>query len=108
MTYINSRPRPLGLYIMSHVHQTQQFLLNNTHSGGVSINDVLSHAMCDDAPFGGVGQSGLGHYHGHEGFKAMSKAKTALKRGKFYPRKWTAPPYSKSIIKPALNWLLRT
>jgi coniferyl-aldehyde dehydrogenase len=74
---------------MSHVHQTQLFLLNNKHSGG-------------------VGQSGLGHYHGHEGFKAMSKAKTVLKRGKFYPGKWTAPPYSKSIIKPALNWLLRT
>tara|TARA_Y100000590_G_scaffold417127_1_gene516547 strand:+ start:244 stop:444 length:201 start_codon:yes stop_codon:yes gene_type:complete len=54
-------------------------ILENTHSGGVSINDTVMHVAADDAPFGGVGHSGMGHYHGHEGFLTFSKAKTVLK-----------------------------
>ena len=107
VSYINQGGRPLGLYIMSFDKTTQDYILNHTHSGGVSINEVVSHALCDDVPFGGVGDSGIGHYHGHEGFKAMSKAKTVLKRGKFYPGKFTAPPYDKGFLRPILKWLLR-
>ncbi|WNC66839.1 coniferyl aldehyde dehydrogenase [Thalassotalea nanhaiensis] len=107
-SYINNKTSPLGLYIMTFNKKSQQYLLENTHSGGVSINEVLFHAMCDDAPFGGVGESGIGHYHGPEGFKALSKAKTVLTRGKFYPGKWTSPPYNNSLIKPIVKFLLRS
>lgn len=76
--YINERPRPLALYIMSTDKGLINNLIHNTHSGGVAINDTAMHVAADDAPFGGVGNSGIGHYHGHEGFLTFSKAKTVL------------------------------
>lgn len=76
--YINSKDRPLALYIMSNKQSLIDKLLYQTHSGGVSINDTAMHVMADDAPFGGIGHSGMGHYHGHEGFLTFSKAKTVL------------------------------
>lgn len=84
--YINERPRPLALYIMSKNNDLIEYLLNNTHSGGVSINDTAMHAAADDAPFGGVGNSGMGHYHGYEGFLTFSKAKTVLHSSSWLPK----------------------
>ena len=84
--YINERPRPLALYIMSKNNDLIEYLLNNTHSGGVSINDTVMHAAADDAPFGGVGNSGMGHYHGYEGFLTFSKAKTVLHSSSWLPK----------------------
>lgn len=78
ISYINHHERPLALYIMSSDKKLIQHILKNTHSGGVSINETALHVMADDAPFGGVGNSGIGHYHGHEGFLTFSKAKTVL------------------------------
>ena len=74
--YINARPRPLALYIMSSDKQTVDNVLKNTHSGGVCVNDTTMHVVADDAPFGGIGNSGMGHYHGFEGFCTFSHAKT--------------------------------
>lgn len=79
ISYINDRPRPLALYIMSDNRTLIDALLTRTHSGGVSINDTVMHVAADDAPFGGVGNSGIGHYHGFEGFQTFSKAKTVLR-----------------------------
>ncbi len=79
INYINDRPRPLALYIMSDNNEFIKNILENTHSGGVSINDTAMHVAADDAPFGGIGPSGMGHYHGHEGFLTFSKAKTVLR-----------------------------
>ncbi len=76
--YINDRHRPLALYIMSKDQAVINTLLQQTHSGGVAINDTTLHVAADDAPFGGIGNSGMGHYHGHEGFLTFSKAKTVL------------------------------
>ncbi|MCP4598224.1 coniferyl aldehyde dehydrogenase [Neptuniibacter sp.] len=84
--YINERPRPLALYIMSKDNALIEYLLNNTHSGGVSINDTVMHVAADDAPFGGVGNSGTGHYHGYEGFQTFSKAKTVLRSSPWLPK----------------------
>lgn len=84
--YINARPRPLALYIMSKNKSLIDNLLNNTHSGGVCINDSAMHVAADDAPFGGVGNSGMGHYHGHEGFQTFSKAKTVLYSSSWIPK----------------------
>ena len=104
--YINDRPRPLALYIMSHDNEVQEKLLSKTHSGGVCINDSLVHVAVDDAPFGGIGPSGMGHYHGIEGFKTFSHAKTVLSRGKINYTKLLHPPYNslfKKLIFKVIN-----
>ncbi|WP_065187765.1 coniferyl aldehyde dehydrogenase [Shewanella woodyi] len=97
ITYINDRPRPLALYLMSFNQQTQDKVLNNTHSGGVCINETVFHVAADDAPFGGIGPSGMGHYHGKEGFLTLSHAKTVLSRGKLNTGKFVHPPYGTGI-----------
>ncbi len=73
--YVNDRPHPLALYFFGYDKEAQQHILDNTHSGGVCINDTLMHVAQDDMPFGGVGTSGMGHYHGEEGFKTFSNGK---------------------------------
>ncbi|MDF5627481.1 aldehyde dehydrogenase family protein, partial [Vibrio parahaemolyticus] len=62
--YINQRQRPLALYVMSDDKSTIKHIVRNTHSGGVGVNDTVLHVGAEDAPFGGVGESGIGHYHG--------------------------------------------
>lgn len=89
--YINDRPRPLALYIMSFNTSTQQLIVNNTHSGGVCINETVFHVAADDAPFGGIGPSGMGHYHAKEGFLTFSHAKTILSRGKINAGRFVHP-----------------
>lgn len=84
--YINKHPRPLALYIMSQDDDEIEEILSQTHSGGVSINDTVMHVAAEDAPFGGIGDSGMGHYHGIEGFKTFSHAKTVLKSKAWLPK----------------------
>ena len=86
LQFIKDRPRPLALYIMSNNKSLINHIVTQTHSGGVCINDTAMHVMADDAPFGGVGNSGMGHYHGHEGFLTFSKAKTVLSSRTWMPR----------------------
>ncbi len=80
--YINSRPRPLGLYYFGHDSKEERMILDNTTSGGVTINDVIMHIAQEDLPFGGVGPSGMGSYHGHDGFKTFSHKKAVFKQTK--------------------------
>ncbi len=105
--YINDRPRPLALYVMSFDKTTQQLLLDKTHSGGVCINDTIMHVAADDAPFGGIGDSGMGHYHGKEGFLTFSKAKTVLTQGKINIGKLVHPPYDSFIQRLMLKIFMR-
>ncbi|QYJ81769.1 coniferyl aldehyde dehydrogenase [Shewanella aegiceratis] len=105
--YVNDRPRPLALYIMSFDAGTQQRLLEQTHSGGVCINETVFHVAADDAPFGGIGPSGMGHYHGKEGFLTMSHAKTILSRGKLNTGKLVHPPYGNGIQQLLMKLFLR-
>ncbi|WP_413284742.1 coniferyl aldehyde dehydrogenase [Vibrio sp. MA40-2] len=105
--YVNSHPRPLALYLMSYDKNTQAQVLQKTHSGGVCINDTVFHVAAEDAPFGGIGDSGMGHYHGVEGFKTMSHAKTVLQRGQFNSGKFIQPPYNKLIQKLILAFFIR-
>jgi coniferyl-aldehyde dehydrogenase len=107
IAYINERPHPLALYIMSFNKSSQREILDNTQSGGVCINDTVMHVAADDAPFGGVGPSGMGHYHGHEGFLTFSKAKTILSRGKINTGKLVYPPYDTFIQRLMLKLFLR-
>lgn len=105
--FINDRPRPLALYIMSFSEQTQQHILAHTHSGGVCINETVFHVAADDAPFGGIGPSGMGHYHGKEGFLTMSHAKTVLSRGKLNTGKLVHPPYGSAVQQLLMKLFLR-
>jgi coniferyl-aldehyde dehydrogenase len=105
--YINERPRPLALYIMSKDNALIDYLLNNTHSGGVSINDTAMHAAADDAPFGGVGNSGMGHYHGYEGFLTFSKAKTVLHSSPWLPKNGFILKNRDFVFKTLRRFLLK-
>ncbi|MEZ9836228.1 coniferyl aldehyde dehydrogenase [Vibrio sp. 10N.261.52.C11] len=78
---INSKPRPLALYLMSFDLSLQAQVKHQVHSGGMCINDCVFHLAVDDAPFGGIGESGQGNYHGKEGFITFSHAKTVLETG---------------------------
>ncbi len=99
MNYVQDRPRPLALYLFSHDKKKHNEVLCNTHSGGVCINECLLHVAVDDMPFGGIGPSGMGHYHGHEGFMTFSKAKGTLVKGKFNTTKFLYPPYGGAVGK---------
>lgn len=105
--YINHRARPLALYVMSFDEPTQQNILQQTHSGGVCINETVFHVAADDAPFGGIGPSGMGHYHGKEGFLTFSHAKTVLSRGRFNTGKFVHPPYGTFIQRILMKLFLR-
>ena len=103
VAYVNDHPRPLALYFFDHDKQNIDYILTHTHSGGVSVNDTLVHVAQDDLPFGGVGPSGMGHYHGHEGFLALSKAKGVLIKSRFNSGKLIYPPYNRAIQR----WIYR-
>lgn len=95
--YVNDRDRPLALYFFSYDKAQQKKVLERTHAGGVTINDTLMHIAQDDMPFGGVGPSGMGHYHGKEGFIALSKAKAVHRKGRFNSGQFIYPPYGGAI-----------
>lgn len=97
LDFINARPRPLALYYFGYDRTEQEYVLTHTHSGGVCINDTLLQAAQDDLPFGGVGHSGMGQYHGHEGFLTFSKARTVLRKGRFNGTRMIYPPYGRRI-----------
>ena len=101
--YINSKDRPLGLYYFGEDSKEKDYVLNNTTSGGVTVNDVISHIQMEDLPFGGVGPSGMGSYHGHDGFKEFSHAKAVYKQTRVNLMKFAGlvPPYKKKEDKPS-------
>lgn len=104
ISYVQQRDRPLALYYFGHNKDDQQKVLEQTHSGGICINETLFHVAVDDIPFGGVGPSGMGHYHGHEGFLTFSQAKGVLSKGKLSSSKLIFPPYNKWINK-LIYWI---
>ncbi|WP_028238397.1 coniferyl aldehyde dehydrogenase [Stutzerimonas azotifigens] len=93
LAYIAARPRPLALYYFGYDRREQRRVLEQTHSGGVCINDTLLQVAQDDLPFGGIGPSGMGHYYGHEGFLTFSKAKGVLIKQRFNAARLIYPPY---------------
>jgi coniferyl-aldehyde dehydrogenase len=82
ISYVNKRPRPLSLYVFSHSPKTQKVVLEQTLSGGVTVNDTLQHYLQDTLPFGGVGASGMGSYHGKDGFLTFSHSRSVFKQAR--------------------------
>ena len=107
MAHVNDRPRPLALYYFGYNKSEQDYVLDNTHSGGVSVNDTLMHLAQEDMHFGGVGDSGMGHYHGKEGFITFSKAKAVHRKGRISAGSLAYPPYDNSIRKMIYTFFIR-
>lgn len=104
--YINRKPRPLALYYFGHSSDDRRKVLTRTTSGNVTINDTLMHYVQDSIPFGGIGMSGMGAYHGIEGFKSLSHAK-----GVFVQSRWNLggllhPPFNR-MTDLVVRYLLR-
>ncbi|HTO73127.1 MAG TPA: coniferyl aldehyde dehydrogenase [Gemmatimonadales bacterium] len=95
ISYINLHPRPLALYYFGRDRQRQRDVLAHTVSGGVTINDVHMHYLQDSLPFGGVGASGMGRYHGIEGFHQFSHQKAIYRQARFHGVSLLHPPYGK-------------
>jgi len=97
--YVNGHSRPLGLYYFGSDHAEQEKVLARTTSGGVSVNDVIMHVAMEDLPFGGIGPSGMGAYHGIDGFKTFSHAKAVFQQTGRDLTAMLRPPYGEGIRK---------
>ena len=105
LAFIQARPRPLALYYFGSDKATQERVISHTHSGGVCINECLFHVAVDDLPFGGIGPSGMGHYHGHEGFLTFSKPKAVFSKGKLNSTRIVYPPYKGWLQRKVLDFI---
>lgn len=94
---INSRPKPLALYLFTQDRNLQKRVLQETSSGGVCINDTVLHVGISTLPFGGVGDSGMGNYHGKAGFDTFSHHKSVLRNSFWLDLKWRYAPYKDKL-----------
>ncbi|HWI81708.1 coniferyl aldehyde dehydrogenase [Ramlibacter sp.] len=93
LAFVNARPRPLALYWFGRDAAREEQVLRDSISGGVTVNDVLLHIAQENLPFGGVGDSGIGAYHGEYGFRLFSKEKPVFRQSRFGGTALTRPPY---------------
>jgi coniferyl-aldehyde dehydrogenase len=107
INYVNDRPRPLALYYFDWNDERCQRVLHETHSGGVCLNDSVTQVGVDDLPFGGSGDSGMGHYHGYEGFLTFTKPKGVYKKGRMNPAKKVLPPFGGKMMDVMYKLLLK-
>ncbi|MEL0637510.1 aldehyde dehydrogenase family protein [Marinomonas sp. TI.3.20] len=104
--YIVQRDRPLAFYPFSHNKTTVSHYIDKILSGGVSVNDALFHVGQHDLPFGGIGGSGMGHYHGYEGFVTFSKMRPVFYQANISSAKLLMPPYGKLATR-ILNFIVK-
>ncbi len=106
LDFVAARPRPLALYHFGAEDGHLRKLLARTHAGGVTVNECLLHFASDNLPFGGVGDSGMGAYHGEAGFRAFSHAKPVLLQSRLNSRTLLRPPYGR-LAEAMLKFLMR-
>ncbi|WP_414471577.1 coniferyl aldehyde dehydrogenase [Microvirga sp. M2] len=104
--FVNDRPHPLALYLFSRDRGLVKRVLDRTSSGGVAVNETLLHCVQEELPFGGVGASGMGSYHGEAGFRTFSHARSVFRRGRVNGAGMTKPPYGRRVER-MLSFLLR-
>ncbi|WP_035716261.1 coniferyl aldehyde dehydrogenase [Christiangramia echinicola] len=100
--YVNNNAKPLALYYFDEKKRRIDWLLKNTLSGGVTVNDTIYHLGQHNLPFGGVGASGMGHYHGYDGFKTFSKKRAVMHQRKFATTDFLHPPFT-DLKKKLIN-----
>merc|ERR1711871_1620699 len=106
LNFIRARPKPLGLYCFTTDEAVANEVLSRTSSGGAVINDVVMHLANPDLPFGGVGESGMGSYHGKRTFDCFSHKKAVLRRTNYLEVSARYPPYTTGkqlLLKLALR-----
>jgi coniferyl-aldehyde dehydrogenase len=106
IAYVNQHPRPLALYYFGHDGAARDRVLNETVAGGVTINDTILHIAQEELPFGGVGPSGMGHYHGVEGFRTFSKQKAVFYQSRLNGMSLFNPPYG-AMFERLTKFLIR-
>ena len=106
IAYVNARPRPLALYVFDHDREAVDRVVAETVSGGMTVNETILHLGQDDLPFGGVGPSGMGEYHGRAGFDTFSKRKAVFRQARVNGLKLLRPPYG-ARFERLLAWLVR-
>jgi len=105
--FINRRPKPLALYLFSKKSSFVDYIVANTSSGGVCVNDTLSHITTSYLPFGGVGASGMGQYHGKKGFESFSHYKSVMYKSQLFDLPLRYPPYIKlnKVLLKFFKWV---
>jgi acyl-CoA reductase-like NAD-dependent aldehyde dehydrogenase len=103
---VNARPRPLALYLFEHDRARQDQVLQGTVAGGVTVNDTLLHIAQENLPFGGVGPSGMGQYHGDEGFCTFSKLKPVFLQSRLNGMSLFNAPYGR-LMERLTQFLIR-
>jgi len=108
LALLEDRPSPLALYLFTSDRRVQERILSGTRSGGVCINDTVVHMVGQDLPFGGVGESGMGRYHGKAGFDCFSHERTVVRRPTSFDFRFRYPPPKLSLekLKKACRFLL--
>ena len=97
IAYVNDHPRPLALYYFDFDANRQRLVTERTHAGGMAVNDCIWHYAQDDMPFGGIGPSGMGAYHGKEGFDTFSHHKSVFTQGRIAGTKLMSAPYGRFL-----------
>jgi len=103
ISFINSKSKPLALYIFSSDKKVVDKVINNTSSGAVGINEVVMHVTCIELPFGGVGDSGIGSYHGKSSFETFTHYKSVLDKSTVVDPNIRYPPYHDRKVKMLLR-----
>jgi len=98
ISFVNKKPKPLALYVFSTKREVVDRILNSTSSGGACVNDTIMHVSTSELPFGGVGNSGFGKYHGKASFEAFSNARSVFSQTNLFDLKQRFPPYDKRFI----------
>lgn len=104
--YVNARPRPLALYVFADDGELVRRVLDACTAGSVAVNDCMYQFAQSGLPFGGVGASGIGAYHGHAGFLEFSKQMPVFRQARWSATRWLRPPHGARAEK-LLRWLLR-
>ncbi|MBI5900864.1 MAG: coniferyl aldehyde dehydrogenase [Rhodocyclales bacterium] len=106
IAWVNQHPRPLALYFFGNDGAQRDRVLEETVAGGVTVNDTILHIAQENLPFGGVGPSGMGHYHGSEGFKTFSKQKAVFYQSRLNGMSLFNPPYG-ALFERLAKFLMR-
>lgn len=105
---VQGKDKPLALYVFSRDEETIETVLKSTTAGGTCVNGMIIHLANPDLPFGGVGNSGMGHYHGYFGFRALSHERAVLRQGWIDTLRFFYPPYTdrvRRLIRLAMRYL---
>ncbi len=105
-TLIQNHPNPLSLYVFTADSQFEQEIVRNISFGGGCVNNTLMHLVDPNLPFGGIGNSGSGAYHGETGFHAFSHRKSVVKTANWFDLRQKYPPYNKKSLQ-IIRWFLR-